>query len=330
MKELAALAGVSVSTVSRALRDHPGVGRDTSERIRALAARHRFEPNPAAVKLRRGTSRTVTVAVPALNQWYFAEIVAAAQRVLSDHGLETVVAVVSGPGALDRVLAGVDPRAARVDGLIVVDMSLPETAVAALVRRGAALVTIGRTTEHCSSVVADDHEVGRVATAHLLGLGHRRIGLVKGRATNPFGFEVPERRRSGYRTALTEARAVRRAGLEAAGNFSMQGGVDAATELLTGSRPPTALFCMSDQMAYGAMEAARALGLRVPDDVSVVGVDDHPIAECTGLTTVRHDIAGVGATAAAVLVERIAGRTEPVHHTVGTELVIRHSTRRPA
>jgi LacI family repressor for deo operon, udp, cdd, tsx, nupC, and nupG len=331
MEDLAGLAGVSISTVSRALRDDPGVKASTANRVRELARIHRFQPNQSAVRLRRGTTQTVAVAVPALNTWYFSDVVAGAQTVLARSGFDTLIAVVSGPGSLERILRDASPQTGRVDGVVIVDMMPPEDMAAELAGSRTRMVTIGRSTTIASSVMIDDIAVGHTATTHLLGLGHHDIGLVKGLSSSPYRFDVPERRRAGYLQALSGAGVEHRPELEAAGNFNVVGGADATRFLMTLVPAPTALFCMSDQMAVGALRALRDLGLRVPENVSVVGVDDHAVASSVGLTTIRQDVKAIGARAAELMlrgIEEVEGADGAVHEVIGTNLVVRHTTRR--
>jgi DNA-binding LacI/PurR family transcriptional regulator len=238
------------------------------------------------------------------------------------------MAVVSGPGSLERILGDASPQTGRVDGLIIVDMDVPEKAGGELARSGAVVVTMGRALPAFSSIMIDDVEVGRSAADHLLALGHEVIGLIYSQPNGPYAFEVSNRRRAGYLLALAASAVEHQPGLEALGNSSVVGGFDAATHLLTAEPGLTALFCMTDQMAIGAVRAARALGRRVPEDVSVVGVDDHEVSAAVGLTTIRQDVAALGARAAELLLDGLEGRPSIVHETIPTSLVVRQTTRR--
>lgn len=328
MEALAELAGVSVSTVSRALRNRPGVSAATAQRVQELARQHRFQPNQSAIRLRQGRTQTVAVAVPALNSWYCSRVIAGAQGVLAAAGFDTLVAPITGPSSLGNIVRDTSPRTGPVDGIILVNLGLPDEAMTELREARAAVVVIGRDEPGCSSVVIDDEAVGWMATSHLLALGHRSIGLVMGRASRTYWHEVTEPRRAGYRGALAAAGAEIRPELEVAGDFTVPGAILATQAIMSRPSPPTALFCMSDQMAYGAISALEDLGLRVPADVSVVGVDDLAISRIMGLTTIHQDVPDIGVEAAGLALAAMEhpGQTRRVRLPV--RLVVRRTTRR--
>ncbi len=178
-------------------------------------------------------------------------------------------------------------------------------------------------------VVIDNVLVGSDAAAHLADLGHQRIGLIASEY-DPLSFTVPHDRRLGFETELRRRRLPVEACLVAAGNFSVEGGSEAMQHLLTQPEPPTAVFAMSDEMAIGAIHAARAAGIETPARISVMGVDDHELSEPFGLTTIHQSVDRHGPIAARRLLELLAGR-EPCEPTtvVPTRLVIRASTAPP-
>jgi LacI family transcriptional regulator, repressor for deo operon, udp, cdd, tsx, nupC, and nupG len=166
-----------------------------------------------------------------------------------------------------------------------------------------------------------------MATTHLLDLGHRRIGLIAGQHHDPFEFQVPGLRRRGYLRALERSGTMADPALEAVGNFSVVGGRDAMAGLLDHADPPTAVFAMSDEMAFGALLAAREAGVQVPEQLSVVGVDDHDVSLVLGLTTVRQTVADLGARATRMLLAQLGGA--PVSATrveTPIELIVRDTT----
>ena len=167
-----------------------------------------------------------------------------------------------------------------------------------------------------------------MAVEHLLDLGHRRIGILGAQSDDPAYFDVPKRRIDGARRALAAAGLVLDPTLIAHGEFTVDGGHQASLELLDRTDRPTAIFALSDEMAFGAMLAAKDLGLDVPGDVSLIGVDDHEVAKVIGLTTVRQDVLEHGAVAARTLLDRLTseqGVLDPV--VSGPVLVVRTSTR---
>ncbi len=329
MQDVAVETGVSVSTVSRALRDDSRVAAATIRRVREAAAHLDFRLNENASRLRHRTTEVVALVIPAINDWYFATLMAGAQQVLAGAGYDTVVAVATGEGPLQRILHDAKPAVSRVDAAIVIDLTLPDGLVAEQVEAGTTVVTTGRALPYFSSVMIDDIAVGRLATSHLVGLGHERIGVIGGAGFNPYGFAVPERRRQGHQLALDEA-GLAPSDQEVAGNFAMAGGYDAANELLDrGGADLTAILGLSDKMAIGAMVAVEDRGLRIPDDLSIIGIDDHELAERFGLTTVRQPVARIGEVAAELVLQRVVDGDEQVEHrTLETEMVVRSSTRR--
>ncbi len=167
-----------------------------------------------------------------------------------------------------------------------------------------------------------------MAMAHLVELGHTRIGILAGQAEDPVNFDVPGDRIAGARLALGHEID---GDLIAPGQFTVEGGRRAAAVLLVVRPLPTAIFALSDEMAFGALIAARELALTIPGDVSLVGVDDHEIAQVMGLTTVRQHVVDHGARAADMLLRRLGGDAGaaggPAHEVRPLELVVRSSTR---
>ena len=170
---------------------------------------------------------------------------------------------------------------------------------------GIRMVTAGFTTSKFPSLVVDDYRVGFLATEHLLTCGHTRIGLISGEPNHPLAFSVPGLRLAGYTGALAAAGLTVDPELEMTGRFTAEGGRVATGRLLDLDDPPTAIFAMSDEMAFGAIRAVQDRGLRIPQDVALVGVDDHEVAVMAGLTTVRLNPRSLGALAASQLLSMV-------------------------
>ena len=252
------------------------------------------------------------------------------EAVLSEAGYEVLVVGVAGPDARRRFVADIDRMRHRVDGLVLVDIRL-EADEAARVRNSALrVVTIGNSYPGLSSVRPDDISAARLAVDHLLNLGHRRIGLIEGMRDDPMHTEVSWRRREGYIQSLTRSGIVVDPNLLEAGDFSVVGAQEATHRLLDMSEPPTAIFAISDEMAMGARGVAVERGLAVPDDLSIVGIDDHPLSNTVALTTVRQDPPASGAMAARWIVEDLQNDQCVLYsHEVKTELVVRATTGPP-
>jgi DNA-binding LacI/PurR family transcriptional regulator len=175
----------------------------------------------------------------------------------------------------------------------------------------------------------DDIGGARTAVKHLLALGHRRIGLVGGDTADPMRFTPPLHRRYGYLHALRQAGVGVDPELEVLGYFTVDGGEQAMRALLQLSERPTAVFAESDEMAYGAMRAIRRAGLKLPEDIAIIGFDDHASAELMDLSTVRQPVVQQATDLARRVLEAIGAHTfNSVATTLPTELVIRGSTDR--
>jgi DNA-binding LacI/PurR family transcriptional regulator len=328
IEDVATLAGVSVATVSRALRDLPNVADSTRHRVQEAATALEYRADPAASRLATGRSRAVAVVVQLLNGWYSSQVVAGVEAVCAESGYDTIVVGV-GPGSRDRdVFAGSAAIHRRVDAIIFVDVRVSAAELRALSEQSLALVSVGPELPEIASVGIDDVEVGRIATRHLLELGHRRIGLINGPAE--LGLVVPSQRQTGFEEAMRAAGIEPDPELYVAGNFTIQDGADALTTLMAHSEPPTAIFALADEMAFGVMLAADERGIRIPEDLSVVGVDDHDASPVLGLTTVHQDVAEHGARAARLVVAQLDQGIEPKGaEPAPIRLIVRRTTAEP-
>lgn len=302
IEHVAAEAGVSVATVSRALRGLPNVTPSTRKRVQTVADRLQYHPDPAATRLAAGRTGTVTLAVPSLFGWYFSTVIAGAEAVCADAGLEFQVIAVSTPDHRDRLLDESRRMERRTDALILVDVTIEPDQVASLERRRIGLATIGSNVVGHPSVCIDDELVGQIAAEHLLGLGHRRIGVIGGRPEGPMSFDVPRARWRGFRRVMRAAQVSVADQCHVNGNFSLDGGYEAMIQLLDSPTRPTAVFAMSDEMAFGALMACDERSLCVGTDISLMGVDDHEFSRVVDLTTVHQPVADHGAVVARLLI----------------------------
>ena len=330
IEDVAAAANVSVATVSRALRGLPNVADSTRQRVQHAADGLSYRADPAAARLATGRSLSVAVAVPMLNGWYFSHVVAGVEAVCAEAGYDTVVIGVGASGSNRSLSNRSDALHRRVDGLIVVDITLGDDELDELRDDGLAIVSVGPEHDGIASVGIDDVEVGRIAARHLLELGHRRIGLVRGTADDPFTFVVPHRRQDGFEQACRAAGVEPDERLYADGSFTIQGGYDALAHLLDVDDPPTAVFALADEMAFGVLQAAHEHGHEVPHDISVMGVDDHQLAAVVELTTVHQDVEQHGARAARLILDALSGRAgTPVRENAPVRLIQRGTTAPP-
>lgn len=324
--DVAARAGVSVATVSRALRDLPNVAPATRERVRAAADELRYVSDPWASRLASGRSSTIGLVVPTLDRWIYARLLAAAQGAAAAAGLDVLPVTVSRADAAADLLqkfAG----SKRVDGLLVVDAPTAGPYVREVVTAGVPVVTIGLAAPGVSSLLVDNVAAARVAVEHLLALGHRRIATIGGLDDDAGLFTVPVDRRRGYLDACAAAGVEPDPAQCVGAEVSLAGGALAMQELLAHHEPPTAVFAQADEMAIGALQVARDAGLRVPEDLSIVGFDDHEVAAYLGLTTIRQDVHTMGRRATHVLLRHLRGDLhEPAAVEVGTRLIVRATT----
>jgi DNA-binding LacI/PurR family transcriptional regulator len=215
----------------------------------------------------------------------------------------------------------------KVDALIVVSMPPTDEEFTSLLSLGIPITTIGFVHDGCTSVAIADVLGGKVATQHVTGLGHRQIAVLSGQRETAYNFDVSDNRIKGYIEALNEVGVEWDPDLEIRGDFNIYTAEIAMNSFLSRKKLPTAIFCHSDEMAFGAMKAIRNKGMRVPEDISVIGFDNHDIAQYIGLTTVSQPPQFEGQVAAASAIAEVADPTlEPKHIVVPLSLVVRETT----
>lgn len=324
--EIARQAGVSVPTVSRVVNGRSDVSPETRARIEDLLRHHGYQRRSSAPGDR---AALIDLVFNDLDSPWAVEIIRGVEEVAHASGVGTVVSAIHGASGSARQWM-TNLRARASDGVILVTSVLEPWLHEELRRLGVPLVAVdpaGSPTLDVPTVGAANWAGGMAATEHLLGLGHRRIGFVAG----PVRLLCSRARLDGYRAALDGAGVAVDDALIVPGDFYHQAGFDGCNALLDLAEPPTALFAASDQMALGAIEALRRRGLRVPEDMSVVGFDDLPEVRWSAppLTTVRQPLADMGKLATRTVL-RLALGEEPVSPRVelATELVVRASTAR--
>jgi len=217
----------------------------------------------------------------------------------------------------------------RVDALIVISLPPTEEEFESMLSLGIPIALVGMHHDRCSSVAIDDVAGARTATQHLVNQGHKKIGLLSGRPDDPFGFSVPQDRRNGFLAVLAESGIEWNPAREVYGDFTMQGASRAVDDLLARPNRPTAIFAQSDEMALGALQAIRRHGLRVPEDISIIGFDGHEMSEFSDLTTIEQPVTVMGEMAAWSIMERLKAPKSELHSlTLPTTLIVRNSTRR--
>ena len=325
IRDIAREAGVSTATVSRALRGLPNVDPVTRERVRQVAERLDYVVSPAASRLASGRAGSIAVITPYIARWYFARVLSGIESVLQASDLDLLLSSIGDPSESNHLPPHRKLRR-RVDGFLVISLPTDTPGVGEIFDLDLPVALIDTDRPGCSSVGIDDVAGSRMAVQHLVNLGHERIGLISGRAL-PTPFRPEENRIVGYHETLAEAGLAIEPDLEACGHFTIEGGERAMTSLLARPRPPTAVFAMSDEMAFGALRSLRSHGLEPGRDVSVVGFDGHEMAEHLDLTTVVQPVEQIGARAARTLLDRLDNPTGgPVHVELPLEMVVRGST----
>jgi DNA-binding LacI/PurR family transcriptional regulator len=332
--DVAALAGVSTATVSRALSGNGHVSEATKERVRAAAASVGYVVSSNASSLATGRTKNIGVVIPYLNRWFYGAVISGAESALMSHGYDLTLYNLQGGGEERRSVFEHFLLRKRVDAVIAITLELTADEVGRLLALGKPIVGIGGPLPGVRTLSIDDVGVGRLATEHLIGLGHTVIAHIGGDKASETDFHMPTSRRAGHYAALTDAGITPDPKLFEAADFTIEGGYHAGLRILRSlGRRPTAIFAASDEMAIGTILAARELGIRVPEDLSVIGVDDHELANFFGLTTVAQYPARQGELAVEMLMDELhparRHRNEldtPVH----VELLVRSSTARPA
>lgn len=327
IEDVARKAGVSVATVSRALRGMPHVSPVTRARVRQIAAELDYQANPHAARLAARRSGTIGVALPILNSWFYGTILAGIETAVSEDHLDLHLVIVDGFEALERFAAAVPSLGKQVDGLVVIDVFMPDRLWDVLERSRLPIATVGVDPGVFDAVVIDNVAAAHEATSHLLSLGHETIAFIGGGIDESLDFEAAPLRLRGMVQAMEENGIGFRPELSVPGGFSVDGGSEAMDELLRRAPELTAVFCASDDMAIGAIQALHDAGRSVPGEVSVVGFDDHAVSQALGLTTVRQPVSLMAARAADRVLRRVGGHDEPVATMeLETTLVIRSTT----
>lgn len=323
MRQIAEQTGLSVTAVSYALRGER-VAPATIERVQKVADELGYTADPVARALRGGRTGTIGVLVGSLADFWHQTLAHAIQRELRAHGLHAILADADGDPSLELELANrlVDQR---VDGLLVAPIGPSGGAWADLAARLPIVTVAGRLigAEVAGEVVFDQTTAVGEVLRHLHALGHRQIAVLSWAVT-----AAPDR---PSENAVREQAATLGLDCEVVPcAYSLDGSLPLALEILAREHRPTAVFCMSDSIAYGVLLGCRQLGLSVPQDVSLVGFDDHPLSGLIDppLTSVNWGVARTARAAVGFLTDHLAGRPGERRIIISPTLVVRESTRR--
>ena len=337
MGDVAALAGVSTSTVSRALRDSPKISAGTRDRVHQAAAQLDFALSRTASALASGRLGRIGVLVSGpLRTWFNSSVLEAAYATLREAGYELVI--YRALDAADRAdFFARLPARRNTDALVVASFALSQQERSRLAELSVPVVYLNQVVEQNAGVSIDDTGGAAAGTRHLVNLGHRRLAYVSTRDPDGFTFSAA-RRFSGAQHAADQhdraraddpIQALSRTVVPTGGDVADVGQV-AVGQLLSSERLPTAVICETDDIAMSVIPALSRAGLRVPQDISVLGFDDNAYAVLFDLTTVAQPVADLGRQAASVAIGLARGEAaENLQRMLPTRLVLRGSTAVP-
>ncbi|MFV0463252.1 MAG: LacI family DNA-binding transcriptional regulator [Nostocoides sp.] len=330
--DVAKAAGVSVATVSRALRGLDRVSPATRERVLRVAAELDYVASPTATSLASGRTKVVAVMTPFITRWYFATIVNAIQQTLHQRGYHVILIVLEDDENDVRRPLTREMLWRRVDGVVSLNLPLEPEEHELLVSLDLPIVAIGTPVAGVPCVLIDEAVAISTATEHLIDLGHRRIGYVGGIPESLALIRTPTKRLNAYRATLAAHDLPFDPSWVLEAEWSAEGSYDVAAPYISRPDRPSAIVAASDELALGFMAKAVELGLRVPGDLSVIGIDDYQNSRVFGLSTVRQDVVRQGIEAAHLLLSAMlegAAQTD-AQIVIATELIPRRTTAAPA
>jgi LacI family repressor for deo operon, udp, cdd, tsx, nupC, and nupG len=328
MADVAQRAGVSIATVSRALRGLPGVNPVTRSKVLSAVAELDYVVSPAAASL-RGATRSVAVVLPRLDSWFSSTMLATIETSLRESDLDVLVYQVGTQEQRAHFFRDL-PTRRKVDAVVLITLPIGHEEEERLDLMGVEVVVAGSRLRDFPSVSVDDVAIGTAAVDHLVGLGHTRIAMIRTSDTDGAKWASDLHRRTGYVEGLLRHGLEHDPELVVTTPYGVNAGAVGIEKLLALDDPPTAVFCYSDDIAVAAIVALTRHGLSVPDDVSIVGVDGHDLGELFDITTIDQHVEEQARAASLMVVDLLAGRPLGVTRlTLPTHLRVRGSTGPP-
>ncbi len=319
-------AGVGIGTVSRVVNNSPDVKPATRERVLAAIHRLNYKPDPIARSMISKRTNSIGTIVPFFTRPSFMERLRGVEAVIARLERELVLYNVETSAQRDHFFREL-PLHRKVDGLLIISLSPDDAAARRFRELGTPVVLIDAYSPLLTSLVVNNVEGAYQAVKRLIELGHRHIGFINGEIEGNFKFNTANDRLIGLHRALGEAGLLFEPEQVLISEWSRKGGKHAALQLLTQQKRPTAIFAASDVQAVGALEAARELGLRVPEQLSVIGFDGIEISELLELSTMQQPLQEMGELGASKLVELIENPSHPPELIrFDTKLVERRTT----
>ena len=329
IRDVARLANVGIGTVSRVINDSPAVTDETRAKVLEAIDELDYSPNPIARTLSTGQTLTIGVILPYLTMPSYAERLRGVQQTLTDSAYDLILFVIENPSQRDAYFKNLSLKS-RVDGVLFISLPPDDKQAESILHSKIPAVLIDGYHPDLSCVYPDDVQGGRIATQHLIELGHRRIGFLSDHLHTPFHPSM-RLRYKGYRGALEDAGITFNPDYQVEGGRGRLNARSMARKLLSLHDPPTAIFAAYDSQAIGTIETAREMGFKVPEDLSVIGYDDIRDAEYLNLTTINQHLDKSGIEGAKLLLEMLANSSNLQHHhqTISVDLVIRGTTKSP-
>jgi DNA-binding LacI/PurR family transcriptional regulator len=329
--DVARAAGVSNATVSRAMSGRGAVSEVARAKVRAAARELGYVASASAASLATGRSVNIGILTPVIDRWFFTEVIRGAQEELAQHGYDVTLYTLGTEMSQRTLMMDDFIRRGRVDAFIAIEVPLTPEEVSGLHALNKPVIGVGGAISGVRTISIDDTEVVRIGMQHLLDLGHTSIGFIGGKDDEVDAFNVASTRRKTFESTLRQAGIPLLPGMMEFGDFTIPSGHVAARKLLTNPNPPRAIIAASDEMAFGAIIAARELGVSIPEQLSIVGIDGHQLAEFFSLTTVDQNPVQQGRTAATILLDEILphrSETIDINTALPVRLVQRASTAR--
>jgi len=337
IEDVAKLAGVSTATVSRALSGKDVVSEKSKAKVEAAALELGYIASHSAYTLATGRNRNIGVVMPYVDRWFFSASLEAIESKLIEHGYDLTLYNLSGGNDQRTKIFKDFLLRKRVDAVLTVAVRPNEAELEQLNKMKKPIIAIGGQVHGARSLAMNDHDAGKLATEHLLSLGHTRVANISGIEDDDLEFHQANKRREGYIEAMHEAGLETRKSWLGETNYTSAGAYQITKQMLGDPKnAPTAIFCNSDEMGFGAIMAAQDLGLRVPQDISVIGIDNHDMSELFGLTTIDQHVREQGTEATQMLLELLSDPALETHVNVEedvewkVDLLIRSSTARPS
>lgn len=329
MQDVARRAGVSVATVSRVLNGSDKVIDETRERVLQACDDLDYSLHLAAQRLRLGKTNTICVILPFLTLPSIVERLRGVQEALLDSGYDLIPFSVGSPEMRDSRLYDLANRS-RTDGLLIISMPINDKQTQRIINNDMPVVLIDSDKPDFSRVNVDDQEGGRIATEHLISLGHKKIAFISSHLENPLQFSSTLNRYHGYFNALDEAGIEINPAYQKEGEHGREEAEEMALSLLQLPDRPTAIFASSDTKAVGVLDAAKKMKIRVPEELSVIGYDNIRDAEYLNLTTIQQPLFRAGLVGGETLLRLIdQPQTKPAEIILPVELIIRDTTAPP-